>query len=61
MKIFIVNYKRSGYSDERSITVAANTIDKALIDFNRYAKKNWYSTEVLDIKLDKEVGIFYKS
>lgn len=62
MKVYKVRIKKGYGTDFVERTVLAPTIEKALDNAKRFAKKTYYSTaEIQVIELIMEVDIHYKS
>jgi hypothetical protein len=61
MKVYKVQFKVSS-NDIRERTVVAPTIEKALENAKRFAKKNYYSgVEIQVVELVMTIDIYYKS
>ena len=60
-KIFVVTYEKYN-NDIKTKTVLARNVEHAIINANRWFKKNEYSSiKVVEIKLVMEIDIVYKS
>lgn len=60
-KVYVVTYRKYN-GDSVELKVLATTIAKAIVNAERYIKKNYYSSsEIVSVEVYCKVEVYYKS